>query len=140
MPRLVKLHNSFLTLLSGWRQLWIFTPPGALFRHLTEDWRGRMAYRKNDKENRGRGRPAGKQMSESSPNPHGEGKVLQMPINTDQRNAAGGRNIPQVPNTVGGKLNPSVAHEFRNNVLSNEEAEEAKNKQSHPARKQKNVT
>ena len=99
-----------------------------------------MAYRKDEKENRGRGRPARKHISESSPNPHGEGKVLQMPINTDQRNAAGGRNIPQVPNTVGGKLNPSVAHEFRNRVLSNEEAAEAKNEQSRPVKKQKNVT
>jgi hypothetical protein len=98
-----------------------------------------MAYRKNEKENRGQGRPARKHISESSPNPRGESKVLKMPINTDQRNAAGGRNIPQVPNTVGGKLNPSAAHEFRNNVLSDEEAAEAKNKQSHSAKKQKNV-
>jgi hypothetical protein len=98
-----------------------------------------MAYRKNEKENRGRGRSAQKHMSESSPNPHGEGKVLQMPINTDQRNATGGRNIPQVPNTVGGKLNPSVAYEFESRVLSDEEAAEAKNKQSRSAKKQKNV-
>jgi hypothetical protein len=99
-----------------------------------------MAYRKNEKENRGQDQPAGKHTSESSPNPHGENKILKMPISTDQRNATGGRNIPQVPNTVGGKLNPSVAHEFRDRVLSNEEAAEAKNKQSHSAKRPKNVT
>jgi hypothetical protein len=63
-------------------------------------------------------------MSESSPSPHGESKVLKMPINTDQRNATGGRNVPQVPNTVGGKLSPSVAHEFKGQVLSKEAKED----------------
>lgn len=70
-------------------------------------------------------------MSESSPSPHGESKVLKMPINTDQRNATGGRNVPQVPNTVGGKLNPSVAHEFKGDVLGKEAKEDnAKRKQA----------
>jgi hypothetical protein len=36
-----------------------------------------------------------------------------MPIRTHQGNETGGKNIPQVPNTVGGNLNPSVAHEFQ---------------------------
>jgi hypothetical protein len=70
-------------------------------------------------------RPSEKHFSEGSPNPHGETKILKMPINTDQRNATGGRNIPQVPNTVGGKLNPSVVHEFKNRVLSNEGSDQA---------------
>jgi hypothetical protein len=75
----------------------------------------------NKKENNNKTQvdPAGS-MSEKSPNPHGESKILKMPINTDQRNATGGRNVPQVPNTVGGKLNPSVVHEFKNRVLSEE--------------------
>jgi hypothetical protein len=59
-------------------------------------------------------------ISESSPNPHGEAKILKMPISTDQRNATGGRNIPQIPNTVGGKLNPTVVHEFQGRVLTKE--------------------
>ncbi|HEX3091569.1 MAG TPA: hypothetical protein VHW72_03035 [Candidatus Angelobacter sp.] len=72
-----------------------------------------MADRKEPKEIRARTKPAAKHFSESSPNPHGESKILQMPIRTHQRNETGGKNIPQVPNTVGGNLNPSVAHEFQ---------------------------
>ena len=77
--------------------------------------------------------PAGKHLSESSPNPHGESKILHMPINTDQRNATGGRNVPQVPNTIGGKLNPSVVHEFKNRVLT--DAEKMDESQQAPATK-----
>jgi hypothetical protein len=61
-------------------------------------------------------KPAAKHFSESSPNPHGESKVLQMPIKTHQRHETDARNIPQVPNTVGGNYNPSVAHEFQGRV------------------------
>jgi hypothetical protein len=82
-----------------------------------------MANKKVENSNKAQVDPAGS-MSENSPNPHGESKVLKMPINTDQRNATGGRNIPQVPNTVGGKLNPSVVHEFKNRVLSEEVQDE----------------
>jgi hypothetical protein len=78
-----------------------------------------MATKKAENSNKAPVDPAGS-MSESSPNPHGESKVLKMPINTDQRNATGGRNVPQVPNTVGGKMNPSVVHEFKSRVLTNE--------------------
>jgi hypothetical protein len=78
-----------------------------------------MATKKAENSNKAPVDPAGS-MSESSPNPHGESKVLKMPINTDQSNATGGRNIPQVPNTVGGKMNPSVVHEFKSRVLSKE--------------------
>ena len=78
-----------------------------------------MANKKEAKSNKAQVDPSGS-MSESSPSPHGESKVLKMPVNTDQRNATGGRNVPQVPNTVGGKLNPSVVHEFKNRILSNE--------------------
>jgi hypothetical protein len=77
-------------------------------------------------------------MAESSPNPHGESKVLKMPINTDQRNATGGRNVPQVPNTVGGKLNPSVAHEFKGDVLS-KEAKEDNAKRNRAPQREKSV-
>lgn len=50
-------------------------------------------------------------MSEKSPNPHGEAKILEMPIRTHQPRETGGRNVGQTTNTVGGVLNPSVAHE-----------------------------
>ena len=73
-----------------------------------------MAERKGPKEISSRGRQSGKEMSEKSPNPHGESKILQMPIRTQQRNETSGKNIPKVPNTVGGNLNPSVAHDFEN--------------------------
>ncbi len=59
-------------------------------------------------------RRSGKDMSEKSPNPHGESKILEMPIRTQQRNESSGKNIPKVPNTIGGNLNPSVAHDFEN--------------------------
>jgi hypothetical protein len=72
-----------------------------------------MADRKEPKEIRAKTKPAAKHFAESSPNPHGESKILQMPIRTHQRNETGGKNIAQVPNTVGGNLNPSVAHEFQ---------------------------
>jgi len=53
-------------------------------------------------------------MSEKSPNPHGESNILEMPIRTQQRKETAGQNIPKVPNTSGGNLNPSVAHDFKN--------------------------
>jgi hypothetical protein len=55
----------------------------------------------------------GKHPSESSPNPHGENKVIEMPIRTDQKRETGGQNIAKTPSTIGGRLNPSVAHELR---------------------------
>jgi hypothetical protein len=57
-------------------------------------------------------------MLEKSPNPHGESKILQMPIRTQQRNETTGKNIPKVPNTIGGNLNPSVAHDFEKHLVS----------------------
>ena len=78
-----------------------------------------MADRKGPKEIRAKAKPAEKHFSESSPNPHGESKILQMPIKTHQRNETGGRNVPQAPNTAGAKLNPSVAHEFPGPVGKN---------------------
>jgi hypothetical protein len=75
-----------------------------------------MADRKEPKEIRAKSakaKPAAKDFSESSPNPHGESKILRMPIRTHQRNETGGKNIAQVPNTVGGNLDPSVAHQFQ---------------------------
>ena len=78
-----------------------------------------MADRKGPKEVPRQGRQASKQMSEKSPNPHGESKILQMPIRTQQqRNETSARNIPQVPNTIGGNLNPSVAHDFEKHVVN----------------------
>ena len=61
---------------------------------------------------RRKGQP-GPHMSEKSPNPHGEAKILEMPILTHQRRETGGRNVGQTTNTVGGVLNPSVAHDLQ---------------------------
>ena len=79
-----------------------------------------MANRKGAKESREQKQPPAKHMSEKSPNPHGESKILEMPVRTDHSAATGGRNIPQNPNTVGGTLNPSVVHEFENRVAKNQ--------------------
>jgi hypothetical protein len=86
--------------------------------------------------------PGGKNMSESSPNPHGENKVLEMPINTDQRNTTGGKNVAKIPNTAGGRLNPSVAHDFENRVRSDEANEKAtqENRSSDSKNEKKEVT
>jgi hypothetical protein len=97
-----------------------------------------MANKKAENSDKAPVDPAGS-MSESSPNPHGESKVLKMPINTDQRNATGGRNIPQVPNTVGGKLNPGVVHEFQGRVLS-KEAKTDKVKIAQSPKREKNTS
>jgi hypothetical protein len=58
-------------------------------------------------------RPAGKQMADSSPNPHGENKVIEMPIRTEQKRETRGQNVAHTPSTVGGRLNPSVAHDLQ---------------------------
>lgn len=77
-----------------------------------------MAERKGPRIVPPRRRQPGKEMSEKSPNPHGESKILQMPIRTQQRNETTGKNIPKVPNTIGGNLNPSVAHDFEKHVVN----------------------
>jgi hypothetical protein len=91
-----------------------------------------MADRKEPKEIRGKAKPAAKHFSESSPNPHGESKILQMPVRTHQRNQTGGKNIPQVPNTVGGNLDPSVAHEFQGRAVSNKTAPDKRTRAPKP--------
>ena len=73
-----------------------------------------------------------KEMSEKSPNPHGESKILQMPIRTQQRNETSGKNIPKVPNTIGGNLNPSVAHDFENRATNPKNAEDKRSRPSKP--------
>jgi hypothetical protein len=77
-----------------------------------------MAERKEPKEVPPQGRKPGNQMSEKSPNQHRKSNILQMPTRTQQRNETTGRNIPQAPNTVGGNLNPSVAHDFEKHVVN----------------------
>jgi hypothetical protein len=96
------------------------------------EWGELMADRKEPKEIRAKAKPAAKHFSESSPNPHGESKILQMPIKTHQRNETGGKNIPQVPNTVGGNLNPSVAHEFQGRVVTGKPAPDKRARTSRP--------
>ena len=91
-----------------------------------------MADRKEPREIRAKAKPASKNFSESSPNPHGESKILQMPIKTYQRNETGGRNVPQVPNTVGAKLNPSVAHEFQGSAASDKNAADKRTRAPRP--------
>lgn len=97
-----------------------------------------MADRKGPKEVSPQGRQAGRQMSEKSPNPHGESNILEMPIRTQQRNETSGKNIPQVPNTIGGNLNPSVAHDFEKNVVPDKNAS-PKNTADKTARSTKTV-
>jgi hypothetical protein len=89
-----------------------------------------MAERKGPKEVPPQGRQSDKEMSEKSPNPHGENKILQMPIKSHQRHETGGKNIPQVPNTIGGNLNPSVAHEFRNRALNDKSEKSVSDKRT----------
>jgi hypothetical protein len=69
-------------------------------------------------------RRSGKEMSEKSPNPHGESNILEMPIRTQQRKETSGQNIPKVPNTSGGNLNPSVAHDFENRATGPKKPED----------------
>jgi hypothetical protein len=93
-----------------------------------------MAHRKEPKEIRPAGKTSEKQQSESSPNPHGENKILQMPIRTQQRNENTGKNIPQVPNTIGGNLNPSVAHDFENRATNDKSASDKRARSVKPAK------
>ena len=116
-------------------QLSIFTPPGVCLRHLILNRGELMADSKEPKEIRAKAK--GKNLSESSPNPHGESKILQMPIKTHQRHETGGRNVPQVPNTVGAKLNPSVAHEFQGNVASDKNAADKRTRTPKPVTQMK---
>lgn len=91
-----------------------------------------MAERKGPKEISPRGRRLPKEMSEKSPNPHGESKILEMPIRTQQRNETSGKNIPKVTNTVGGDLNPSVAHDFEKHVVRSKNPEEKRPRAAKP--------
>ena len=91
-----------------------------------------MADRKEPREIRAKAKPAAKHLSESSPNPHGESKILQMPIKTHQRVETGGRNVPQVPNTVGGNFSPSVAHEFQGSGMSDKSAQDKRPRAPRP--------
>jgi hypothetical protein len=83
-----------------------------------------MAERKGPMIVRPQVRQSGKEISEKSPNPHGESKVLEMPIRTRQRNQTSGKNIPKVPKMIGGNLDPSVAHNFENRVTSSKRPDE----------------
>lgn len=93
-----------------------------------------MAERKGPKIISPQGRQTGKEMSEKSPNPHGESKILEMPVRTQQRNETSGKNIPKVPNTIGGDLNPSVAHDFEKHVVSPRSAEEKRPRPAKPVK------
>ena len=91
-----------------------------------------MANPKEPREKRADRRPDGKHRSESSPKPHGKNKVLEMPIRT--QNETNEKNIPQAPNTIGGNLNPSVAHEFQNRAVSDKNAPDKRARTPKPIR------
>lgn len=93
-----------------------------------------MAERKGPRVVPSRGRQQGKEMSEKSPNPHGESKILQMPIRTQQGKETSGRNIPKVTNTIGGNLNPSVAHDFEKHVVRPKNAQDKRPRAAKPVR------
>ncbi len=93
-----------------------------------------MAERKGPQIVPSEGRKSGKNMSEKSPNPHGESNVLEMPIRTQQHNATSGKNVPKIPNTVGGNLNPSVSHDFENRATSPKNAEDKRSRPSKPVK------
>jgi hypothetical protein len=93
-----------------------------------------MAERKGPRIVPPKGRQQEKEVSEKSPNPHGESKVLQMPIRTQQRNETSGKNVPKVPNTVGGNLNPSVAHAFEKRAVNPRTAADKRTDASKPAK------
>lgn len=68
-----------------------------------------MANRKpnpNKKEEEPNAEGQGGRMTESSPNPHGQARVIQMP-NPEERQQ-NRRNIPQSTSTAGNQMNPSV--------------------------------
>jgi hypothetical protein len=46
--------------------------------------------------------------ADASPAPHGETNVVEMPIQTDQRQHTHGANVAQSPSTPEGQLDPSV--------------------------------
>src|SRR5438270_9470206 len=93
-----------------------------------------MAERKGPRIVPPQARQSGKEMSEKSPNPHGESKILEMPIRTQQRNATSGKNVPKVPNTVGGNLNPSVAHDFENRAARPKNPEDKRSRTAKPVK------
>lgn len=80
------------------------------------------------------GSQSSKHMSEKSPNPHGESNVLEMPIRTQQHNATSGKNVPKVPNTVGGNMNPSVAHDFENRATGPKNPEDKRSRAPKPVK------
>ncbi len=96
-----------------------------------------MAERKGPRVVPPQGRQSGKEMSEKSPNPHGESKILEMPIRTQQRNETSSKNIPKVPNTIGGNLNPSVAHDFEKHVVNPRNATDKRSRAVKPIRETK---
>jgi hypothetical protein len=62
----------------------------------------------------------GGHMSESSPNPHKEATVTEMPVRTDQSSETGGRNAAQTPSTRDGRLQPSVAEASEGGVADHD--------------------
>lgn len=47
-------------------------------------------------------------MSEASPNPHNEAKIIEIPVRTDHSDQTGSENVAQTPSTREGRLDPSV--------------------------------
>ena len=81
-----------------------------------------MADRKGPKEIRVKTKPAAKHFSESSPNLHGESKICKCPSGQSSGTKPAAGTFPRFPITIGGNLNPSVAHEFQGRVVNNKNA------------------
>ena len=69
---------------------------------------------------------------ESSPNPHGENKIIEMPIRTHQRHDTAGKNIAQTTSTIDGDLNPSVVHDESTKRSVNTGSDETDTAESKP--------
>lgn len=73
-----------------------------------------------------------KHFAESNPNPHGENKIIEMPIRTHQHRDTAGQNIAQTTSTTGGDLNPSVVHDEPTKRSTNTGSDENDTAESKP--------
>ncbi len=104
---------------SGWTsQLSISAPPGACPRHLIlkrgDLWRTARNQRKFEARRNRRQSTSRK----AAPIRTARARSCKCPSGLISGHETGGKNIAQVPNTVGGNLNPSVAHEFQGRAVT----------------------
>jgi hypothetical protein len=60
------------------------------------------------------------QMTESSPNPHNEADVQEVPVRTDRPDDAAEQNVAQTASTRDGRLHPSVAEATEGGVADHD--------------------